>query len=105
MSGPELGGNRDTHDEATVDPGVTTTDGNAIDVLPANASRMKVFISATERDGFVRLIDAATDTAVRKGIFVPNGGTVVIEGAMYIGPISVMNAKDQLHPTFYVTEY
>ena len=100
----QIGSNRETNDSTIVLDGIEPPDDDAIELLPANPSRLKAIISVREEDGFVRLMGEDVDSSTMKGIFAKKNTVVEITGAMHTGPISGIVAKNGKEPTFFVTE-
>lgn len=104
--GHSTGRNANTNDEATVDDEVEITGNVAVSAVPVNVARIYVAISILSEDAFVRFIPAATDNSTRKGVFVPKNSTYELPtDNMYTGEISIINAKNNKKPLYYITEY
>ena len=101
-----IGSNRNVNDEATVDAGVAISTDLAVLAVAANNQRTSLHITVLVRDAWIRLIPAATDNAVRKGIFVVAGSSYIMQpDNIYTGEVSIINVKNNATPEFYVTEY
>ena len=102
-----FGNNINHNTDATVDAGVQiTTAGTAETLSAANDDRMILIVSITGFDAWIRLIPAATDSSVQKGIFVQKDSTWTMPvDNVYTGEISIINVQGLTKPTYYVTEY
>ena len=100
-----IGKNTNISTEPTVDDGVEITGNVAVTAVSENLQRVRVIITIDVADAFIRMMPAATDNSVRKGILVRAGMTWEMEeGTEYPGEISIINAKNNRKPVFYVTQ-
>jgi hypothetical protein len=100
------GGNLNKNTDATVDDGVEITGNVAVTAVSANNKRIRVAITITKFDVWIRPIPATTDNAVRKGELITKDTTFVLESnAIYTGEISIINVQNGQKPLYYVTEY
>jgi len=80
----------------------------AVVAVAANSNRRKLVISVDVEDCFVRELAAATDNAIRKGIFLKKSSVLVLEpdvfGYIYQGEISIINVQTGESPVFYIVE-
>lgn len=86
-----------------------TISGNVAETaVSSNSSRSSLSISVQGSDVWIRLLPAATDGSVRKGIPVRAGQTWELPTswwrALYSGEVSIINTEDGQTPTYYVTE-
>lgn len=101
-----IGSNRNVNDAATVTNGVALSTNLAVLAVAANTERISLTITVTTRDAWIRLIPAATDNAVRKGMLIESGHHYRMDtDNVYTGEISIINALNNAKPVFYVTEY
>lgn len=101
-----VGRNVNRTDESTVNDPVTIPGDVAIVAIVAREDRMYLAITVTVRDAFVRLIPAATDNTVRKGILVAAGQTYELAiDNVYTGEVSIINTRNNDNPIFFLTEY
>ena len=100
--------NEDTVDSGTISAAATISGDTAEVAAAANTTRSSLSIAVTVADVWIRLMPAATDPTVRKGIPVKAGEVWVLPTswwrALYSGEVSIMNAVNGETPTYYVTE-
>jgi len=92
----------------TTSPAATISGDVAETAVAANSSRSSLSISVVGANVWIRLMPAATESAVRKGTPVQAGQTWELPTswwrALYSGEVSIINAADGETPTYYVTE-
>lgn len=86
-----------------------TISGNVAEtVVSANSNRSVLSISVLDADAWIRLLPAATDGSVRKGIAIGQGDTWELPASwwrrLYSGEVSIINVLDGETPSYYVTE-
>lgn len=97
--------NQNSSDSSTVAAGIPTVSNDAITISAANERRTFISVTVRAEDGWIREIPAATDAAVRKGIFLLKGTTFTFPvDDLYKGEVSGINDKNNKNPVFYVTE-
>jgi hypothetical protein len=95
-----------TNTEATVTAGVTLITNLATVLSVSNTLRIYFSVTTTDEPVWIRFIPAATDNAVRKGIFLPTNATYEMPSDnIYTGEISVINVKNGKNPITYATEF
>ncbi|MBL4891459.1 MAG: hypothetical protein JKX91_06490 [Rhizobiaceae bacterium] len=100
------GRNLNTSDTATVDAEVKITGNVAVTAIAANPDRFYVCISIVDKDAYIRLLPAATDNGVRKGIFMKKNTNYELPADnLYTGEISIINKKNGEKPVYFVTEF
>jgi len=71
-----IGRNSNTTNEAVVSDQVEMTSGGTAEVVVvAKPNRIYLAVTVTGKDAYIRLIPAATDGSVRKGIFLKKDTT------------------------------
>jgi len=105
----KTGRTRNFNEKAIVGDGVALSTNVAVKVLDAVKStdpRMYVAITITTRSAWLRLMPAAEEPTVRKGILLLENGTYEMTAdSPYLGEISIINTKNNDKPKFYVTTY
>ena len=101
----KIGRNQNVSTTSTVDDGVVVAGNSAVVAAAANPTRTYLAVTIRDENAWVRSIPAASDPAVRKGVFKAAGTTYEFPiDDVYTGEVSVINDKDGKSPTFYVTE-
>jgi len=90
----QKGANINTNTVATVSNEVEITGNVAVVAVADNPTRIKVVITITKFDAWVRFIPAATDNTIRKGILVEKDTQFTMPPReIYTGEISIINVK------------
>ena len=98
----------DTTEASTTNAEATISGNVAVTAVSSNSGRSALSISILNADAWVRLMPAATDGSVRKGIAIGAGDTWELPTSwwrrLYSGEVSIINVADGETPSYYVTE-